>query len=232
MSLEIKKNPKADLAQYQGLIFGFSLALSLSLVIMAFEWKSYDRDIADLQDRSVNSFEILNEVPPTEIPPPPPMAITQPMIVEVPNEEEIIEEVKINIDIEMNQDTRIEEIAVRPAVEGLEEEETETIFTIVESPAEPIGGMQAFYKYVGDKIKYPAQARRMAIEGKVFVEFVVNKDGSLTDFKVVKGIGAGCDEEAVRVLLTAPKWKAGKQRGNPVRQRMVLPIYFVLADRR
>jgi protein TonB len=88
--------------------------------------------------------------------------------------------------------------------------------------------MQAFYEYVGKKLKYPAQARRMNIEGKVFVEFVVNRDGSLVDVKVMKGIGAGCDEEAVRVIQSAPAWKPGKQRGKPVRQRMVLPITFKL----
>lgn len=231
MSLEIKKYPKADLLQYRNLILSISMVITLSLVITAFEWKSYDKGIAEIQDRTVNSFELLSEIPPTEIPPPPPPAVTQTSIVEVPDEEEIMEEVKINIDIEMNQDTRIENITIKPSLPVIEEEDTETIFTVVESPAEPMGGMQAFYKYLGDKIKYPAQARRMAVEGKVFVEFVVNKDGSLTDFNVVKGIGAGCDEEAVEVLKNAPNWKPGKQRGIPVRQRMVLPIFFVLADR-
>jgi protein TonB len=78
-------------------------------------------------------------------------------------------------------------------------------------------------------MKYPAQARRMGIEGKVFVEFVVDKDGTLTEVKTVKGIGAGCDEEAVRVIQSAPKWKPGKQRGRPVKVRMILPIIFKLS---
>jgi protein TonB len=76
--------------------------------------------------------------------------------------------------------------------------------------------------------KYPAQARRMGIEGKVFVEFVINKDGSIVDVRAMKGIGAGCDELAVKVVQEAPKWKPGKQRGKPVRQKMVLPITFKL----
>jgi protein TonB len=88
--------------------------------------------------------------------------------------------------------------------------------------------MDSFLKYVSKNLKYPAQARRMGVEGKVFVQFVVEKDGSITDIKVVKGIGAGCDEEAVRVLENAPKWKPGKQRGRPVKQRIVLPIVFKL----
>lgn len=75
---------------------------------------------------------------------------------------------------------------------------------------------------------YPHRAQRMGIEGWVFVEFVVERDGSLTDIKVVKGIGGGCDDEAIRVISQAPKWNAGKQRGRSVRVRMVMPIMFKL----
>ena len=147
------------------------------------------------------------------------------MIVEVPDEEEIEEEIKVNLDIEVTQDTKVEEIVVKADEPA---EETDEIFTIVEESASPKGGMGAFYKYVTDKMKYPPQARRMGIDGKVFVEFVVNKDGSISDVRAVKGIGAGCDEEAVRVVQSAPSWTPGKQRGKAVKQRMVLPITFKL----
>lgn len=70
------------------------------------------------------------------------------------------------------------------------------------------------------------QALTLNIEGRVFVQFVVGKDGSLTDVTVIRGIGGGCDEEAIRVLKGAPGWKPGKQRGKPVRVKMVLPITF------
>ncbi|MGB3618259.1 MAG: energy transducer TonB, partial [Catalinimonas sp.] len=72
----------------------------------------------------------------------------------------------------------------------------------------------------------PEQARRMGVEGRVFVQFVVERDGTLTDVQAVKGIGAGCDEEAIRAVKESPKWKPGKQRGRPVRVRMVMPIVF------
>jgi protein TonB len=68
----------------------------------------------------------------------------------------------------------------------------------------------------------------MGVEGRVFVEFVVNRDGSIVDVRSIKGIGAGCDEEAVRIVQSAPAWKPGKQRGKPVRQKMVIPIIFKL----
>ena len=90
------------------------------------------------------------------------------------------------------------------------------------------GGLSEFYKFVGSKLKYPAQARRIGIEGKVFVQFVVDKDGSMSDIKVVKGIGAGCDEEVLRILGMCPPWNPGLQGARPVRVRMILPVTFKL----
>jgi TonB family protein len=102
------------------------------------------------------------------------------------------------------------------------------IFTVVEAQPEFEGGADAFYKYIMNEIRYPLQARRMGIEGRVDVEFVVGKDGILSDVKAIKGIGAGCDEEAVRVLQNAPAFKPGTQNGKPVFVRMVVPIVFKL----
>ncbi|MEM6841886.1 MAG: TonB family protein [Bacteroidota bacterium] len=104
------------------------------------------------------------------------------------------------------------------------------VFTVVENQPEPTEGMRAFYKYVGDNMRYPTQARRMGIEGKVFVQFVVNEYGELTDFQALKGIGAGCDDEAIRVLQGAPAWNPGTTDGKPVPVRMVMPITFKLDD--
>lgn len=102
------------------------------------------------------------------------------------------------------------------------------VYTIVDETARPMGGMDAFYRHVASNLSYPAQARRMGIEGKVFVEFVVQTDGTVTDVKVVKGIGAGCDAEAAKVILSSPKWTPGKNAGVAVKQSMVLPIAFKL----
>ncbi len=107
-------------------------------------------------------------------------------------------------------------------------ETQEEIFSVVDVSASPKNGYAAFYKLVGENIKYPATARRTGIEGKVFVEFIVNRDGSLTEFKVVRGIGGGCDEESIRVISLSPNWNPGTQRGLPVRQKMVIPITFSL----
>jgi len=79
-----------------------------------------------------------------------------------------------------------------------------------------------------NNIKYPEVARTSGITGTVYVQFVVEKDGSISDVKVVRGIGGGCDEEAVRVVKSMPRWKPGKQRGQPVRVYFTLPIEFKL----
>src|SRR5690606_28388713 len=139
--------------------------------------------------------------------------------------EEIEQEIEFDLDIEATEETVIEEIVFK---DEPVEEVAEEVFTIVEEQPTPKGGMSAFYEYVKKELKYPAQARRMGIEGKVYVQFVVDKDGSITEVTAIKGIGAGCDEEAVRVLEGAPKWSPGKQRGRAVKGRMILPITFKL----
>jgi len=223
--MEPKKTEKADLTNKSSLFLSIGLVISLLLAITAFSYRVYDdTSVKDLGKNDAAQEEIL-EVPPTEQLPPPPPKIQQPQIIEVPDEKKIEEEIDINMDTEVTEETKVEEIKIE-AVE--EKEDPNQIFLVVEETAAPIGGMPAFYEFVGKKLKYPAQARRMGVEGKVFVEFVIERDGSITDVKAIKGIGAGCDEEAVRVLQSAPKWKAGKQRGKPVRQRMVLPIAFKL----
>lgn len=102
------------------------------------------------------------------------------------------------------------------------------VFTVVEDLPQYPGGMDALYAYVAKEIRYPKEARTEGVEGKVFVQFVVEKDGSLTDVKAISGIGAGCDAEAVRVLQNAASFSPGKQRGKPVRVRMVMPVTFKL----
>jgi protein TonB len=107
---------------------------------------------------------------------------------------------------------------------------TGEVFTIVEKGALPTKGITAFYEELGNLLEYPEQARKMGVEGKVFVEFIVNKDGRLSDFKVLKGIGAGCDNAALEAMRKINPWIGATHEGTPVRQRMVLPITFKLDD--
>ncbi|HEY5918867.1 MAG TPA: TonB family protein [Chryseolinea sp.] len=107
---------------------------------------------------------------------------------------------------------------------------TDDVYMIVDETAMPEKGMAAFFEELGRKLKYPMEARNLGIEGKVFVEFVVQIDGSITDVQAIKGIGAGCDEEAIAVLKsTTSRWIPGKNQGVPVKQRLSLPVTFKLA---
>ncbi|MXW63898.1 MAG: energy transducer TonB, partial [Bacteroidetes bacterium SB0668_bin_1] len=104
-----------------------------------------------------------------------------------------------------------------------EEDEEPEIFVIVEQMPEPIGGIAA----IQAEVKYPEIARKAGVEGRVFLQFVVNEQGNVQDVVVSRGIGAGCDEEAIRAVEQA-KFTPGKQRGKPVKVRMSLPITFKL----
>ena len=118
--------------------------------------------------------------------------------------------------------------------EGLSElgdaADADTVYNIVEQMPEFPGGEQAMMKFVAENVKYPQEAKDKNISGRVFVSFVVEKDGSVSNVKVLRGIGGGCDEEAARVISAMPKWKPGKQKGEPVRVSYQIPINFKLAD--
>jgi protein TonB len=117
-----------------------------------------------------------------------------------------------------------------PVEEVLKEESDEdVIFMVVEQPAEYPGGLEAMMKFIVKNMKYPAVARRMGVEGAVFVSFVVDREGKISEPQVIKGISAECDQEALRVIKQMPPWKPGKQNGKAVKSRFVLPIKFKLS---
>ena len=224
--MEAKKTPKADLTRKSGMFLNIGLAVSVGLVLFAFEYRTYDigplKDLGSIDD----DFEELLDIPITEQPPPPPPPVEQPIIEEIPDEIEIEEKIEVNFDVDVKEETVIKEIVISDAPVA---EKADEIFDVVENPPEPPGGMAGWNKYLSDNLKYPTQARRMGIEGTVYVVFVVNTDGSIQDVDILRGIGGGCDEEAVRVVRAAPKWTPGRQRGRPVRVKMRLPIRFKLS---
>jgi periplasmic protein TonB len=224
--MELKKTPKADLTKKSGMFLNLGLLVSVGLVLFAFEYKSYDdrnlKDFGSLTDE----IEELLDIPVTEQPPPPPPPIEQPIIQEVPDEVKIEEKIEVNFDLDVKEDMVVKEVVIKDVPVVVEK--ADEIFDVVENNPNPPGGMSGWNKYLSDNLKYPTQARRMGIEGTVYVAFVVNTDGSIQDVQVIRGIGGGCDEEAIRVVSAAPRWEPGKQRGKPVRVRMRLPIRFKL----
>ena len=123
-----------------------------------------------------------------------------------------------------NPDTSVEAYA---SIHDMPADTTDT-YLMVEAEPEFPGGMEALMKYLSENIKYPEQAKKENIQGKVYMRFVVERDGSIVDAEILRGIGGGCDEEALRVVNAMPKWEPGKQKGTPVRVQYNLPIVFKL----
>jgi protein TonB len=225
--MDTKKTPKADLENKKVVFRQIGLIIALAGVLLAFEWKTYEKTVEGFGERVVQ--EIAEDIIPiTEQkvkppPPPPPKKVVQINIVE----DDVEVEEDLEIDIEADETTEIDEyVPIEVEEESLEEEAQ--IFMVVESMPEPPGGIAALYKYLGENIKYPQMAKESGIQGTVYVTFVVERDGSITDVRVLRGIGGGCDEEAIRVVKNMPKWTPGKQRGKPVRVQYNLPVKFIL----
>lgn len=217
----LKKNPTADTRHYRKTASKVGWMLSLGLVLCAFELPQIQEAPIVLTFNTQSDYDSVITPPVIKLELPKPPKVQSPKIIEVPNEAEVLQVIDVSFPEEFVPEEAIEYIEEEP-----EEEVTEEPILIVEQVAEPKGGMNAFLKWVAKEVNYPVQARRMNLGGKVIVQFVVEKDGSLTGFKVLKGVGGGLDEEALRVLKLAPAWTPGKQRGRPVRSLFVLPVYF------
>lgn len=223
--METKKSPKVDLNGKSSLFLVIGLIVSLSLTLAAFEWKKYNAgdlmDLGQLEDE----FEELLEIPPTEQPPQKPPEVKMPQVREIPDEEDIMEEIDFDLDVDITEDTEIEDIVFE---EEPEEEQANDIFLVVEENASFPGGNKAWAKFLNKNLKYPKMAKRMGIEGRVYLSFIVDKDGQISDIEVLRGIGGGCNEEAIRVLKASPNWNPGRQRGNAVKSRFQFFITFKL----
>ncbi|MCB9186181.1 MAG: TonB family protein [Flavobacteriales bacterium] len=224
--MEIKKNPEVDLEKKRSLFLVAGYVVALAVVLTAFEWKTFDKSTADLGQLIIDDLEeeiipiTEQEIKPPPPPPPPPPA---PEIEIVEDDVEIEDEVEI-MDVEADMETEVVEIE-----EVVEEESNEPdFFTIVEDmPAFP-GGDAALLKYIAEHVEYPAIAKENGITGVVYVSYIVDKDGSIKDVKVVRGADPFLDKEAVRVVKTLKGYKPGKQRGKPVPVQFTIPIRFVL----
>ena len=226
--MEIKKSAKADLDGKRLTFTLVGLVVSLFIVWRVFEYKSYDKQNLDTFQRQVEVIEEeMVEITKQEMPKPPVQA-PKPQVTQIQVVEDDVEVEDIELNAEVDQDEVIEEYVYEaPEIEEEDIQEEEVFLSVEENPEFP-GGPAKLLEYVQKNLKYPMMARESDIQGRVFVGFVVEKDGSITNVKVMRGIGGGCDEEAVRVVQSLPKFKPGKQRGNPVRVAYTLPIVFKL----
>lgn len=222
-----KKTEKADLERKKGLFLQIGFIFAFGLVLLAFEWTTNPEEVEGFQQQD-NSEVVQENVPITrqeeQKPPPPPPPKSTDVLNIVENDVQIDDELMLE-ETEADQDTRVQ----IDAFQEEEEEENDQIFMIVEDPPQfKGGGINAFRTYVQKNAKYPTEAQENGIEGRVYIKFVVDTDGDLSNIAVLRGVDPVLNQEAVRVIKKAPKWEPGKQRGKPVRVQFTIPVVFNL----
>jgi protein TonB len=226
--MELKKSSKADLESKRNTFLLLGLVVSLGITLLAFEWTAKPSKTESLGQ--MQSQEVEEEIIPItreEVKPPPPPP--PPKVVEVLNIVDDDVEIKDELEIEDTEADDETMIDVAPVIVAEEEEEGDSqVFFIVEDMPEFPGGELALRKYIANSIKYPVIAQENGIQGKVYVTFVVDKDGSVSDARIARGVDPSIDKEALRVVNSLPKWKPGKQLGKTVRVSYTVPINFVL----
>ena len=230
--MEVKKSPKADLEGGIGMSILMGMIVGLAVLFVGFEWGtkdvqvvSADEGVADIIAEEEIEITRPENTPP---PPPPPPAPAVAEVLTVVEDDVELEQQEI-ISSEDDASAAQTETFVAPVVEEEEEEESaQQIFTVVEKQPEFPGGTAELFKYLNKAIKYPVIAQENGIQGRVVCSFVVNRDGSIVDIQVMRGVDPSLDKEAMRVISEMPKWKPGKQRGKPVRVRFILPVQFRL----
>lgn len=226
--MEVKKSKKADLEGKKSTWLLVGYVLILAILFVAFEWS--ERDMKVTTDTGIADVVFEEEmIPITEqeqkVTPPPPEAPKVEEVLEIVENDANVEESTIQASDDMDKAVEIKYVA--PVVEE-EDPEEQQIFQIVEEMPEFPGGMAECLKFLAKNLKYPTIAQENGVQGRVIIQFVVNKDGSIVDPVVARGVDPYLDKEALRVVSTMPKWKPGKQRGKEVRVKYTVPVSFKL----
>ncbi len=227
----VKKTKRADLKNKRLLFLEIGLILALVAVYFAFEWTTAETKVSILEDTT--EIQIEEEIIPItqEQAPPPPSAPSIPVL---SDQIDIIDD---NIELDDNMFMNIEDndnfgVEIRDYIEAVEEEvvEEEAIpFQLVEEKPSFMGGdANAFSKWVNQRLVYPESAKENGVQGRVTLQFTVEKDGSVTKIKVLRGVDPSLDKEAMRVVAMSPKWKPGKQRDRAVPVTYTFPVIFQL----
>jgi len=226
--MEIKKTDKANLENKKGLFQQIGFVIALGAVLLAFEWTSRPADLGDLG--KLDNVDLEEEIIPitrqlNEPPPPPPPVQNTEVINIVQDDVEINDELLLD-DTESDEATQVQIVEFEEEEEVVDEQQ---IFLVVEDmPTFQGQGIEAFRNYCQTNSKYPIIAQENGISGRVYISFVVDKDGSIANVQVVRGVDPALDKEAIRVVKSSPKWVPGKQRGRPVKVSFTIPILFQL----
>lgn len=225
--METKKSPKANLENKKSIFFEIGLVVAIGTILLAFGWKT---DVADAQEVApVGKEAIVEDFVPVTV-----HEVYRPMQVRIPRLVDIVDivpddqEVDTDIDID-DVDANVNNTVISwEGTAGYGTEDTGEVlpFHVVEEMPEFLEGN--LMTWIAKHIKYPVIAQENNLDGRVYVQFVVERDGSVSNVEVIKGIDASLDKEAIRVVSSMPKWKPGKQRGMAVRVAYTLPITFTL----
>lgn len=225
--MRLRKNPGVDLDKKRKIFLEIGFIVTLLLVLAAFEYRSYEKNTVDLHYSKGEN--ISEELPPVtmdkKLEAPPPINTTVIELVDNNIRELLVDP---EIDVGFDEDERI---PIYVPEKDKKDEEIPDDIPYVAIPgikAQFPGGTGAFHQYLKKNLNYPDLAKKMGITGKVYVEFFVEKDGSVSGVLLKRGIGGGCDEEAIRVISNSPNWIPAQQQRQPVRTKLVLAINFVL----
>jgi protein TonB len=222
----------------RSLLIGIGIILAVALIPF-FIWKQTARAGSETNVSMEQMSVVTNKAEEAPPPPPPPpeqqmeqkARFTAPVVTTDTTEVIAINQDDLAKTTNNNVNTNEEVVVEDDGGEQIIEEVVETpIFTVVEEMPTFPGGDESRVKFLTENIKYPQMARESGIQGTVYVTFVIDEKGRVADVKVLRGIGGGCDEEAVRVVKMMPPWNAGKQSGKPVRVQFNMPIKFTLAN--
>jgi len=227
--METKKSLKANLEKGKSLNLLMGIVVAMGLLFVSFEWGTPDMKI-EAFDRDggiiwTDEIPITMPEPPTP-PPPPPKIVVADVLTVVDDTKNVAD--NPHITTEDTPETPQPDTYVPVIIVQDDEDEGETPFVIVEQMPVFPGGDQELLRFVNRSIKYPVIAQENGIQGRVTCSFVINRDGSVVDAEIIRGVDPSLDKEALRVISTMPKWKPGMQRGKPVRVKYTIPITFRL----
>ncbi|MBS3770114.1 MAG: energy transducer TonB [Bacteroidales bacterium] len=228
--MEPKKSKKADLQNKRVVFMQLGFVVALAMVLIAFEWTSKPGKItgfaSDEADEIVQENVPITRQEEKKPPPPPPPPKTTEVLNIVDNDIDIEDELILE-ETEADQDTRVLVDVFRQEEE--EEEEEDKVFITVEDMPTFMGkGLNEFRNYIQKNLDYPLIAKENGIEGIVYTKFIVDKDGSVKNVGILRGVDPVLDQATVEAIRESPKWEPGKQRGIPVRVSVTMPIAFVL----
>ena len=229
--MEVKKSKHADLDRSKSTFLLMGFVFAFAVIFVALEWtqgaeKEDNSDIYGVRDLTIIDEEMIPiTLPEKKTVQPPPQSTSKAEIIEIIEDDaDVVEDILISTEDQ----TTFVDISAMDVVYVEPEPEEEEIFMVVEDQPEFPGGTAALLEYLRKNIKYPAICRENNIQGRVLIQFIVNRDGTVVDPEVVRSVDPNLDREALRVISTMPKWKPGLQRGKPVRVKFTVPVNFKL----